>query len=54
MVLSTTSVLAGWLSVCVEKFRIFEGDCFIAMAMLICALLDTIYCLFLVHWVVVT
>ena len=41
--------LAGVLSIDSQKFRSFEGVCFIAMAMFICASVDAIYCLFLVY-----
>jgi hypothetical protein len=50
--LPVPAFLAGSLSFCCEKFRSFEGVCFIAMAMFICASLDAIHCLLLLYFAV--
>jgi hypothetical protein len=50
--LPVPALLAGSLSFCCEKFHSFEGVCFIAMAMFICASLDAIHCLLLQYFAV--
>jgi hypothetical protein len=43
--LPVPAFLAGLLSLSFETFRSFEGVCFIAMAMFICASVDVLCCL---------